>query len=224
MERLTEVTKDCFNAVLQLQQADPAALPAPEEVHHRFRGAVDDLLVRASSAGFSHADAQDIAYALVALVDEVVLTRGSEALRDFWGGQLLQLHYFQENVAGEAFFTRLAALQRDPRRAEVLRAYHLALLFGFQGRYRVRGGELELASLTESVGRALQRGREEDEVLSPHGERPGEGAGRVARGGLVLWIGGGALALSLLLYLGLRITLATGTASALDRITQTATP
>lgn len=225
MDRITELTKDCFNAVAQTREAEDGSLPRPEELHARLKQYVDDLLHRATAAGIGREEANDVAYAVVALADEVVLSRGSDELRAFWIGQPLQMHYFQENVAGEQFFVRLEAIRKDARRAEVLRAYYLALLFGFQGRYRVRGGELELMGLIDGIARDLRRGRKLDvEVLSPSGDRPVEALSRAGRAGPLLWIAGGAVVLSLVLYLGLRVSLAAGTSAVESRIAATATP
>jgi type VI secretion system protein ImpK len=223
MGRSIEVTRDCFDAILALREADDASLPDPAQLHAGLRGVVDELLRRAAAAGFGRDDVQDMAYAVVALLDEVVLGKGSEGLRQFWSGQPLQIHYFQENVAGEAFFARLEAVRRDPQRLEVLRVYHLALLFGFQGRYRVRGGEFELLGLTDALDRDLARAEAGDtDELSPRGARPAEGAGRSVRGGPLLWMGLGALALSLVLYVGLRISLSTSTAAVVERLASAA--
>jgi type VI secretion system protein ImpK len=218
MDRINGVTKDCFNALIQVRQLDDATLPPPEVLHQRLRSFIDGMIARASQAGFPKEDVNDIAYAVVALADEVMLSK-PEAVRQYWIPNLLQLHYFQENVAGEAFFTRLEALRKDPRRAEVLRVYYLALAFGFQGRYRVRGGELELLTITEGVGRDLARGRKfESELLSPSGERPSEALAGGGRSGPLLWISLAAVGLSLVLYLGLRITVSAGVGSVVDRI------
>jgi len=206
VDRINEVTRDCFDALIQLRRADEASLPTAAVLHQRLRGFVDAMLQRAAQAGFSREDANDIAYAVVALADEIALSR-SEELRRFWADQSLQLHYFRENVAGEAFFTRLQGLRRDPRRREILQVYALALLLGFQGRYQVRGGELELLNVVEEVQRDLERGRRFDpEVLSPQGERPAEARQAAGRQRLALWIALGALGLVLLLYFGLRIS------------------
>ncbi len=223
MDRVTEVTKDCFNAIGQIRAADAASLPAPEQLHRQLRSFVEDLLRRAAAAGFGREEANDLAYPVVALADEVVLSKGSEELRAHWSAEPLQVHFFHENVAGEAFFTRLAAIRKDPRRAELARAYHLALLFGFQGRYRVRGGELELMALADGLARELARGGEADlEALSPSGERPAERAAGAAGAGRIAWIGAGALVLALLLYVGLRVSLSTSTDDVVSRIAATA--
>ena len=156
MQRVTEATKDCFDAAIRIRNSDAASVPPPEVLHHRLRGVVDEMLRRAAVLGFSHQDAQDMAYAMVALLDEVALSR-PEPYRSFWMTNLLQLHYFNENVAGDGFFHRLQSIRKDPHRAEVLQVYYLCMLFGFQGRYRIRGGELELMTLIDSVQKDLER-------------------------------------------------------------------
>ncbi|HTT72233.1 MAG TPA: DotU family type IV/VI secretion system protein [Anaeromyxobacteraceae bacterium] len=218
MDRITEVTRECFDALIELRRADPGSIPPPAALHQSLRRFVDGLYTRAAQAGFARDEANDIAYAVVALADEIVLSR-SDALREVWPGQSLQFHYFHENVAGEGFFTRLETLRRDPRRREVLRVYYLALLLGFQGRYQVRGGDLELMTLLESLQRDLERGtRFEAEELSPHGERPEEGGSERRRAHLVPAIGFGAVALVLLLYLGFRVSLGLSVDSVIARI------
>jgi type VI secretion system protein ImpK len=218
LDRITDVSRDCFDALIQLRRANEASLPSPAALHARLRGFVDALYAKAADAGFGREEASDIAYAVVALADEIVMSR-SDSLREYWAGQSLQMHYFHENVAGESFFTRLQAVRSDPRRREILQVYNLALLFGFEGRYRVRGGELELLRLTEEIQRELARGRRFDaELLSPQGERPDDPARVRARGALPVWIAAGALATLLFLYVGLKVSLDSSTSAVAARV------
>jgi len=218
MDRVNQVTQDCFNAVAQLRRLDDASLPPAESLHRRFRGFVDALFQKAQQAGFTREDVDDMAYALVALADEVALGK-SDQVRQYWVGHELQMHYFKENVAGEAFFTRLETLRKNPRRVEVLRVYYLALLFGFQGRYRVRGGEIELMNLVEDLERDVARGRKGDlETLSPEGEPPDRTRSSGGRGGPLLWIGAGAAAALLVVWVGLAIWVGSSAGSVVSRI------
>ncbi len=218
MDRITGVTAECFNALVQLRQLDDAALPAPEALHRKLRSFVDAAMQRAAQAGFAREDVNDIAYAIVALADELALSK-PERIRQFWDGQQLQFQYFQENVAGEGFFTRLEGLRRDPRRHEVLRVYYLALLFGFEGRYRVRGGELELMNLQEDLQRELARSRAHDaETLSPQAEPPETARARGGGSGRLVLAGSAALAAALLVAVGLRVWLGASVGSIVDRI------
>ncbi|MFL5436788.1 MAG: DotU family type IV/VI secretion system protein [Myxococcales bacterium] len=224
MDRVNEITKDCFNALFQLRHLDDSSLPPAEALHHRLRGFVDELFQRAAQEGFSREDVNDIAYAIVALFDEVALSK-SESFREYWLPNLLQLHYFHENVAGVAFFTRLESIRKDPRRADVLRVYWLALAFGFRGKHAVRGGELELYNLTETIHREISRGRRfESDVLSPRGERPPDTLALSGRSGRMLWISAAAAAAVLTLYAGLRIGIATSASSIVERIAAASPP
>jgi type VI secretion system protein ImpK len=217
VERISDITRDCFNALIQLRRVDEAALPPADALQGRLRGFVDAMLRKAGEAGLSGEDAQDIAYAVVALADEIVMGR-SEELRNSWADRLLQLHYFHENVAGEAFFTRLAALRRDPRKREILQAYYTALQLGYQGRYRVRGGDLELMTLTEELQRELSRGGRFDDVLSPRGERPQEAEARGTRTSTMLWVALAVVVVSLALYAGLYVSSSASASKLADRI------
>jgi type VI secretion system protein ImpK len=205
MDRITDVTRECFIALAQLRQVEESNLPSPEALGERLRRFVDALFQRAQQAGYGREEANDIAYPIVALADEIVLSK-SEALRQAWADRSLQLHYFHENVAGEGFFTRLEGIRRDARRQDILRVYYLALLLGFHGRYRVRGGDLELMALCEDLARELARRSSEDDELSPSGERPREAAARRAGRSPVLYAGLGLLALALLGYAGMRVS------------------
>ncbi|WP_224363345.1 DotU family type IV/VI secretion system protein [Hyalangium versicolor] len=218
MDRLNVITKDCFGALLQIRQAEPGSLPAPEQVQHRLRSFVSDMMRSARDEGLPQQDVDDIAYALVALADELALSKSDE-FREYWLTNLLQFQYFKENRAGEGFFTKLQEIRKDPRRTEALRAYYLCLIFGFQGRYRVRGGELELLQLIEQLQRDLAPSFKFDtETLSPKGDRP-DGGGKAAKRTLpLLAISGGVVVFALLVYGGLRLGLSSSVSSLVDEI------
>ena len=204
MDLVSDLTGECFSAIGRFRALDePVA--SPEAVQARLCTLVDTFKERARKAALPEKDAQDIAYALVALIDEVAL-RAPEPLRGYWMNQPLQLHYFGENVAGEGFFTRLDSLLADGRRLAVLRVYQLCLLFGFQGKYGFPGGDVELMRIAESVRSQVQRSQEEPSALSPAGEAPDEpllhGGGR----NLVLWLSLGIFALALAVFVGLRVS------------------
>jgi len=155
MDRINQITSDCFIALSQLRELDaPAA--SPELVHERLRGFVDTMRQRAREESLSTQDADDLAYAIVALADEIAMGK-PEPMRGFWMGQPLQLAFFNETLAGEGFFTRLQELRRDARRAGVLRVYYQCLLLGFQGKYSIRGGDLELMKLIDTLRPEVQR-------------------------------------------------------------------
>jgi type VI secretion system protein ImpK len=213
MDRINSITQQCFGALLQIRQIEDSDLPSPELVHRRLKSFIDAMLKRAGELGFSQQDSQDIAYPVVALADELALAK-SDSFREYWLANLLQFSYFRENRAGDGFFTRLEEVRKDPHRTEILRVYYLCLIFGFRGRFRVRGGELELMQLTESLQRELARTyRFNTETLSPHGERPPESAVSARRSLPLLAISAAVVVFALLVYTGLRVGLASSVSS-----------
>ena len=152
MNALLAATQPCLGAISQIRHIDPSSVHSPDALQARLCGFIDEMRSRLGQGGLGAQDVEDITYAVVALADEVALNAG-EALASYWMMNLLQFKYFRENTAGDGFFTRLDEIRRNPRRRDALRAYALCLLFGFQGKYRIRGGELELLTLIETLQR-----------------------------------------------------------------------
>jgi type VI secretion system protein ImpK len=201
---VSELTGECFGAIARLREID-GPVPSPETVHARMRAFFEALKDRARTHGIPDRDTQDIIYALVALADEVAINT-PEPLRSYWMNQPLQLHYFGENVAGEGFFSKLQALLADGRRIEVMRVYHLCLLFGFQGKYGFPGGGGDLVRITEGVRNQLERHMEAPEDMAPAGDPPDEPLVRRAGSNVLLWVSLGIFALALAVFVGLRIS------------------
>ncbi|MCZ7682607.1 MAG: DotU family type IV/VI secretion system protein [Sandaracinaceae bacterium] len=223
MDRVNEVTKEVFNALAQIRRADERAQPMPEMLYQRMRSFIDRAMRRAAELGFSQQDVQDIGYALVGLTDELVMSKGGE-LRDYWLPRSLQLQLFNTNVAGEGFFNNLQNLRHDPSRMEVLKVYYLALLFGFQGQYRVRGGEIELASIVEDVGAALTRaGMIGETALAPHAARPQENLGGVRSHMPLVWASVAALVVAGGIWVGLQLQLGSKADDLIEHIESTST-
>ena len=123
MDRIDELTADCFNFLIQLRRTDPNAQPPPESVQQRMRSLIENMQRRGLDMNLSREDILEMSYAIVALADEVAVYYGSQNLRQFWLSRPLQLSLFQTNVAGDQFYDRLEALRQDPRRIEVVRVY-----------------------------------------------------------------------------------------------------
>jgi len=205
MENINAITSECFNALTQLRELDDPGV-APEQIHKRLRGFVDTLRERARELGMSQKDADDTAYAVVALADEIATSK-PEPLGSYWIGRSLQLQYFNENQAGEGFFRKLSELQGDARRFDVLRTYYLCLLFGFQGKYSVRGGEIELIRIVDALRPEIERHLEAPDSLSPAGDAPDQATLRSSRRNPFLWVALGVFAVAIAVFIGLRISL-----------------
>ena len=204
MDIIFDLAGECFSAIGRLRALDES-VGSPESVQAQLRAFLDSFKERARRAGVPEKDTQDSAYALVALIDEVAL-RAPEPLRGYWMNHPLQLHYFGENVAGEGFFARLDSLLADGRRLSILRVYELCLLFGFQGKYGFPGGEVELMRIAQSVRNQVERDQEVPSALSPAGEAPDEPLVRSASRNVLFWVSLGIFALSLAIFVGLRVS------------------
>jgi type VI secretion system protein ImpK len=219
MDRVIEATEAVFNGLAQIQRMDPHAGAMPELIYQQFSTYVEQAARAATRMGFTQTDADDIRFALVALTDETVLQKGGP-LRDYWLPRPLQLRYFNENVAGEAFFSRLDGIRKDPARSDVLRVYYLCLLFGFRGQYAVRGGQTDLSEIIERVRDELVRHKAiaSDVPLSPNGKRPYEAIADARRNSLLVWISVAAATASLVVYLWFKLSLGSHTTELVERM------
>jgi type VI secretion system protein ImpK len=80
-------------------------------------------------------------YAAVALVDETVMNSDWQGAEQ-WRREPLQVHYYDNNLAGEHFFARLDEL-RSGADDDLLEVYFICLCAGFQGRFRDEAAELQ---------------------------------------------------------------------------------
>jgi type VI secretion system protein ImpK len=207
MDRVNWVAHDCFNAARQLRKASQGSSMSPAQLYARTRAIVDALIADAAKAGYASEDARLMAYAVVALLDEIVMAEQGP-LREYWSANPLQLAYFKENLAGENFFVHLDRVRGDPTRVDVLRVFYLVLLFGFQGKYRMRGAEVALSDLVESVRTLLGRTLTVPEFLSPDAQAPEQSLFPAGPRVSLAWLGAGSLLVALVVYVSLRMVLA----------------
>ena len=216
MTSLDVVTRDCFNALIQLRAAQGRSHTPPDQIYQNLVHFIDTMRQQAQRNGISQADCEDVQYAIVALADEIAM-RMPGTIRDFWMSRPLQLHYFNENVAGEGFFVRLGRIMSAPDRSDVLQVYLTCLLFGFQGRYAMRGGELQLDALIRSVKERLGL-LVKASPLSVHHLRPKERRSVANDAMPAVWLALFGLLFSIGLITVLRVSLDSRTESVLERI------
>ena len=217
MDTINQITSECFNALCQLRELDGAT--SPELIHNQLGKFIEGLRERALNQGMAQRDADDIAYAIVAFADEIAMGK-PEPMRGYWMTRPLQLQLFNETLAGEGFFQRLQELRRDPRRADVVRIYYQCLLLGFQGKYSMRGGEIELLRVVDALRPEVERQIDAPDLLSPAGEPPDEPLVRSSRRNPFLWIALGVFAVAIGVFIGLRLSLNRQVADVADRIEQ----
>jgi type VI secretion system protein ImpK len=151
------------------QVSDAASFRA--QIWAAVRQAEDDGRRR----GYSTDDMELSVFAVVAFVDESILSLRSPVFSD-WPRQPLQLERYGHQVAGEIFFqnlTKLLARSDSQELADLLEVYQLALLLGFGGRYNL-GGRGELRGITVQTGDRIQRIRQTSGWLAPGWQLPVE--------------------------------------------------
>lgn len=124
---------DCFADILACTKQ---FLEQPSSDYPAFRSRVAQMIGEAGAkgrqAGFSAEDCDAALFAVVAWLDEAVMSSGwSEVGR--WQKEPLQASYFRTSKAGLEFFTRLDALA--PQQKQVREVYFHCLMLGFRGRY-----------------------------------------------------------------------------------------
>ena len=114
-------------------------------------------------------------FALVAFLDEVILTSKDPA-REEWVQKPLQEELFNITTAGELFFTRIERLltRADTQElADMLEVYYLCILLGFEGQFSTRN-KTELHLLSDRMRQRIEKIRNADPRFSPSGALPGD--------------------------------------------------
>jgi len=218
-KRLAEVYAPCFTLILQLRSTEEYG--DPEVLRQRIKDLLDRADREASRIGASTEDMRLTKFALVAFIDETILST-SWSQRDAWTAKPLQLELYNRYDAGEEFFEKLKPLLDDPERhAEVLEVYYLCMALGFKGRYQLHEQE-RLRILIEDSLRAL---RDELDVgrdqLAPHG-KPRDQVTTEVRNRLPVWvIVAAAAAIAVIVYFGLSLwinNVASDTATSIQQL------
>jgi type VI secretion system protein ImpK len=204
MDAVDEVTYE-FLTTLNRLRAMEAAVPSPAQVHRDMIASVDAMREHAEELRIAEADTDHILYALVAFADEIAQARPE--LHGYWRDRPLQLHFFQENRAGEGFFDRLEKIRGDRRRADALRVYYLCLTLGFQGKYAIREGQDALLTLIDSLREQIEREVDIPEELSPMAEPPDEALSKTSERSVLLYVALGVFAVAIAVFIGLRFSL-----------------
>lgn len=147
-------------------------------------------------AGFAPETIDLVKYALVATLDETVLSIPGEA-RDFWITNPMQLEIFGDNIAGEEFYRKLDQLMHAPEEnSSILEIYYMCLCLGFQGKYLLMAPQQREVIITRLASILVKCGTP-FESLSPHGIRRnlyGRSLGVKSDEIVPLWVVGGVMA------------------------------
>jgi type VI secretion system protein ImpK len=201
IQRLTEVYAPCLTVIVHLRETDDYGEPAA--LRQRIKELFDHAEREAGQLGVATEDVAHAKFALVAFLDETILS-SDWVYRDQWLARPLQLELYDRYDAGEVFFDRLQQFLDEPmRHAEVLEVYYLCMTLGFKGKYQLHD-QARLRILIDDTKRAL------DQVpglgalpLAPHGRPRGQVASEVRRKFPTWLLVAAACALALIVYLGL---------------------
>lgn len=200
-QRLAEIFAPCFTLILKLRASDEFG--DPDALRRRTKELLDDAEREALRTGVSPDDIRMAKFALVAFIDETVLS-SDWSRKEAWASTPLQLELYDQYDAGEVFFDRLEQLRENPRaNAEALEVYYLCMTLGFKGQYQIHGQERlrEIIETTYEDIRHLPGMGGKD--LAPHGAPRGQVAQEV-KSKLPTWVIAAAAALiGLLIYTGM---------------------
>src|SRR5215469_4328435 len=146
----------------------------PEDFRTRMKQALREIASAAARKGYSAEDVQEANFAVVAFLDETILTHDSRAAE--WESKSLGEELFGQRSAGELFFKRLEILRanRDSQSlAEVLEVYYLCLLLGYEGKF-AGGSKAELQLLMTNLRDRMERIFGRNPEFSPDGALPDE--------------------------------------------------
>ena len=160
---------DLFLIVIRMREAEDLGDPASLR---KLIGYYLDLFEKNCKAiGISPESILETKYAVVALIDETVLSVPG-ICRDYWFTRPLQLDLFGDNIAGEEFYNKLQKMLLEiEKKKDVLEIFYLCLSLGFEGRYKLFNAE-ERITIMEDLGRKIRRTRiRSSSGISPHGGR-----------------------------------------------------
>ena len=145
----------------------------PEGFRSRMKQALREISSTAARKGYTAEDVEECNFAVVAFLDEAILTAPDAASGD-WAGKSLGEELFAQRSAGELFFKRLEMLRahRDSQHlAEVLEVYYLCLLLGYEGKF-AGGSQGELLLLMSNLRERIERIVGRDPQFSPDASVP----------------------------------------------------
>jgi len=172
-DRLALLYEGILTATVRVQTARQQ-VQDPEGFRSRMKQALREIGATAARKGYAADDVQEANFAVVAFLDETVLTTDPSASE--WAKKSLGEELFGQRSAGEVFFQRLERLRanRDSQSlAEVLEVYYLCLLLGYEGKF-AGGAKAELQLLMTNLRDRIERIFGRNPEFSPDGALPDE--------------------------------------------------
>lgn len=182
---LTELAAELFGVAFSLR--GNTDIGEAQDVRRKILQLLERFEQEGRDHGYASGPIEQCRFALVAMIDEAVLSSGWPG-KDLWRANPLQRELYKMNIAGQEFFTRLEQLRAN--RAEnrrVLEVFHGCLAMGFEGQYKLLGRE-KLEAAIRDLSNELADGRApRAESLSPAWKRPDDFPETVG-GGVPVWM------------------------------------
>jgi type VI secretion system protein ImpK len=174
-ENLAFCFQELFTAIVRVR-FNLQSVPSADDFRANAKELIRMATQEASARGYAGEDVKAAAFAIVAFLDESVLTSKNQVFSS-WSRLTLQEELFGEHMAGETFFryVQLLLSRRDSAETvDVLEVYDLCMLLGYRGRYGSSGAG-ELRAIMENIkGKTIRvRG---NPPLSPAWALPGDPA------------------------------------------------
>jgi type VI secretion system protein ImpK len=210
------VYQQLLTAIVRVR-SDPQSVTDSHSFRSNIRAAIQAAEKEGVGKGYTPEDVRLATVAVVAFLDESILTSPNPVFSD-WSRMTLQQELFGHNVAGESFYENIDTLQRrndSTDLADILELYCLCLFLGFRGRYAISGIET-VRPLTDAILSRIRRIRGPLSSLSPSWNvpsipvvtrRPDPWIRRFAFAAIV------SIFVALLLFVGFRILLVSGISS-----------
>jgi type VI secretion system protein ImpK len=168
---LSDISATLLSTAAELRNAeDPGDADAFRE---RLEFLFSDFETRAAEVGYGQESVRQAKFAIVALIDGIVL-QSHWSIRGEWTGKPLEMQFFNDFNAGQEFFIKLNSLRgsKEKEQLQVLEIYFQCLALGFRGEHADLKGAEQLKLLIESLGRELIESRGyKPSSLSAHWER-----------------------------------------------------
>ncbi len=199
--RLSEIYSPCFALVLQLRSTD--AFGEADLLRERIKRLLDKSGQEAARSGVAQEDVQLAKFAMVAFIDETILS-SNWTQKDRWLARPLQLEIYDRYDAGEEFFERLEGLRsRRAQQAEILEVYYLCMALGFKGRYQLHDQERLRLIIEETYSELKRTPGMGVGVLSAHG-KPRDQVAAEVKSKLPAWmVVIAAIVMGLIVYLAM---------------------
>ncbi len=126
---------------------------------NQILGALDTAQKEGLRRGYTLEDVRVAMFALVALLDESILTSRNPVFAN-WQSKPLQQEMFQTDDAGDRIFrniTRLLGQNDSESLADLLEVHQLVLAIGLRGRYSASGTTAEISSILQKIEEKIRR-------------------------------------------------------------------